>query len=398
MAADTMKELKKIWNRNFIIALVGFFSLFMSITLFFIFPLFFEQFGATKSRIGWIMGIHSLTAIIIRPIFGRLIDIKGRKKISLVGIASLILIMPLFHFIQDAGALPLVLRALTGLGWGVSMMATMTICSDLAPVNRLAQSMGIIGVAGLVSVALGPLIGEEIVNRFGFGGIFNLSLIFLIISFLCVLATKETITLNNGSFIPSSKFKLKISVFALVLVASLPIAHGAVRGSVVYFIALFGKSISFDRIGAFFVAFSAAAILTRLLMGGLSDKYGRKQVLLPSVCLISLNLIVISQVQSFWLFVLTGFIGGLGQGLIFPALSTYTIEIIGRQNKGLAIGLYQTFFDIGMGFGSAFFGWISDMSGYRQMYLSAAILLFVIGMVFIWKAPHPKTLETSSIS
>ena len=121
-----MKEEKKTWNRNFLVALVGFFFLFMSVTLFFIFPLFFEQFGASKSRIGWIMGIHSLTAIIIRPLFGRFIDVKGRKKISLVGIASLILIIPLFHFIQDAGALPLILRALTGLGWGISVMATMT--------------------------------------------------------------------------------------------------------------------------------------------------------------------------------------------------------------------------------------------------------------------------------
>ena len=133
-------------------------------------------------------------------------------------------------------------------------------------------------------------------------------------------------------------------------------------------------------------------------MGGLSDKYGRKRILLPSVCLISLNLIVISQVQSFWLFVLTGFIGGLGQGLIFPALSTYTIEIIGRQNKGLAIGLYQTFFDVGMGFGSAFFGWISDIGGYRHMFLSASILIFVVGVIFIWKAPPPKASETSVIS
>ncbi len=393
-----MKVEKRIWNRTFIIALIGFFFLFMSITLFFIFPLFFEQFGASKSRIGWIMGIHSLTAIIIRPLFGRRIDVKGRKKLSLAGIASLILIMPLFHFIQDAGTLPLVLRGLTGLGWGISIMATMTICSDLAPVNRLAQSMGIIGVAGLISVALGPLIGEEIVNRFGFGGIFNASILFLIISFFCMLITKETISLNNGNSIQSSKIKLNISVFSLVLVASLPIAHGAVRGSVVYFIALFGKSISFDRIGPFFVAFSAAAILTRFLLGGLSDKYGRKQVLLPSVLLIGLNLIVISQVHSFWLFVLTGFIGGLGQGLIFPALSTYTIEIFGRQNKGLAIGLYQTFFDVGMGFGSAFFGWISDLSGYRHMYLSAAIFIMVIGVVFTWKAPHPKVFQSSSIS
>jgi MFS family permease len=385
-----MKRTQSFWKPEFIIALLGFFFLFMSITLFFIFPLFFEPFGASRSRIGWIMGIHSLSAIFIRPLFGRLIDIRGRKKTSLAGIAFLILVLPFFHLIKDAGTLPLVLRALTGLGWGISMTATMTICSDLVPVNRLAQSMGIIGVAGLVSVALGPFVGEEIVRLFGFSGLFNVSLVFLIFSFGCILLTKETVKPNDKGPPHSSPFKQNIGVLALLLVASLPIAHGAVRGSVVNFIALFGKSIPFDRIGPFFIAFSVAAIATRFFLGALSDKHGRKQVLFPAVCLISLNLVIISQVKSFWLFVITGFIGGFGQGLIFPALSTYIIDIFGRQNKGLAISLYQTFFDVGMGLGSALFGFISDLTDYRQMYLSAAVLFFFFGAVFTWKAPSTR--------
>jgi MFS family permease len=155
-----------MWNRPFFVALVGYFFLFMSVTLFFIFPLFFEQFHASKTQIGLIMGIHSLTAIFIRPVFGRIIDVKGRKKkkISLFGVGFLIAVLPLFHLIGDAGVLPLILRALGGIGWGISMTAAMTICSDLAPVSRLAQSMGIIGVAGLLSVALGPLLAEEVVR------------------------------------------------------------------------------------------------------------------------------------------------------------------------------------------------------------------------------------------
>ena len=147
--------------------------------------------------------------------------------------------LPFFHFIKDAGALPLILRALTGLGWGISMTATMTICSDLVPVNRLAQSMGIIGVAGLLSVAIGPLAAEEIILFFGFGGLYNFSLIFLIISFVCMLFTKETFKLNNEGSTTISPFKPNLSILALLLVASLPVAHGAVRGAVVNFIALF---------------------------------------------------------------------------------------------------------------------------------------------------------------
>jgi len=80
-------------------------------------------------------------------------------------------------------------------------------------------------------------------------------------------------------------------------------------------------------------------------------------------------------------------IGGFGQGLIFPALSTYIIDILGRENKGLAISLYLALFDVGMGFGSAFFGWISDLYDYRIMYLVAGGILFLVASVFTWKAP-----------
>lgn len=382
-------QTKTIWNKHFIIALFGYFFLFMSVTLFFLFPLFLEQFNPSLSRIGLIMGVHSLMAIVVRPFFGRLIDVRGRKKISLLGIAFLILTLPLFHLIRDAGMLPLILRALTGIGWGISMTATMTICSDLAPVERLARSMGIIGVAGLLSVALGPLLAEELINRFGFGALFNVSFAFLIGSFLCILLTREVIKPNHNNHFRKSKYLLNVSILVIILISAMPAVHGAIRGAVIHFIALFGKSIPIERIGPFFLSFSAAAVLSRLGLGGLSDRIGRKQVIFPSACLISVNLFLISQVSSSWMLVLTGVIGGFAQGMIFPALSTYIIDIFGRENKGLAISLYLAFFDIGMGFGSTFFGWVSDLYGYRIMYLAAGGIMLAVASVFTWKAPSP---------
>ena len=211
-----------IWNRHFIVALIGYFFLFMSITLFFLFPLFLKQFDPSRTQIGLIMGIHSIMAIFIRPFFGRLIDIRGRRKISLFGIAFLIMVLPCFHLISNAEVLPVVLRALTGIGWGISMTATLTICSDLAPVERLAHSMGIIGVAGLLSSALGPLLAEEIINHFGFGALFNTSLAFLVASFLCISLTKEVLKSNHPSHIHRPKSLLNASVFAILAIAALP--------------------------------------------------------------------------------------------------------------------------------------------------------------------------------
>lgn len=389
--------MKTIWNRHFLIALFGYFFLFMSVTVFFLFPLFLEQFSPSKSQIGLIMGVHSVTAIFIRPFFGRLIDVKGRKKVSLFGIAFLIVTVPCFHLISDAGLLPVLLRALTGVGWGISMTATMTICSDLAPVERLAHSMGIIGFAGILSSALGPLLAEELIKQFGFGVLFNTSLAFLIASFLCILSTHEVIRPDNSRNPDKPKSFLSVSVFTILFISIMPIVHGAARGAVVYFIALFGKSIPLDRIGPFFLSFSCAAILSRLWIGDLSDRYGRKQVIFPAACIISINMFLISQVKSSWLFILTGLIGGFGQGLIFPALSTYIIDVLGRKNKGLAISLYLAFFDIGIGFGSVFFGWVSDLYGYRMMYIFAGIILFLVASIFTLKAPSPQRKQGSGL-
>ncbi len=119
------------------------------------------------------------------------------------------------------------------------------------------------------------------------------------------------------------------------------------------------------RVGPFFAVFSGAAIGTRFFAGELSDRYGRKAVILPAAVLIGLNLFLISQVRSGPMFLVNAFLAGFGQGVIFPALSTYIIDVVGLAHKGFGLSLYLALFDTGMGLGSPFFGWVSDQAGYR---------------------------------
>jgi MFS family permease len=379
---------RSFWNRDFLLALAGYFFLFMSVSLFFLFPVVLEKFGPRQSRIGLIMGIFSVVAIAIRPFFGRMIDVRGGRRIALLGLFLLVVSVPFFHFVDDAGWLPFLLRALSGLGWGISMTATIAMCSDLAPADRLAKSMGVIGVAGLVANALGPLLAEELIRRGGAARMYDVSLLFLAASVGCVLAAREFPKPECAGAQAAGMKALKLVPWALAaIVASVPVFHGAIRGAMIYFIAVFGHSIGIGRIGPFFLVFSLAAILTRFRLGDLSDRRGRKTVILPAALIIVGNLFVIAQVKSFPLLLVTGFVGGLGQGLIYPALSTYIIDFLGRENKGLAISLYNSLFDVGMGLGSPLFGWISDMAGYRWMYRIAGLFLLVSTAVFMFKAP-----------
>lgn len=380
------------WTRDFIFGLSAYFFLFLAVSLLFLLPLFLKQFSPRESQVGLIMGIHSLTAIMIRPFFGPVIDRKGGKKISVAGILILIISVPFFHLVKDAGIFPVLLRALTGIGWGISMTATITMCTDLAPVQSMAKSIGIVGVAGLIANAVGPSLGEEIILRFGFRGLFDACLVFLFISLILVLMTRELPREERDTVTADQKKRQqwkKYSFLILLIIGFMPVFHGSVRGAVIYFIPLLVKSLDLGRVGPFFIIFSAAAILSRFKLGGLSDEYGRKKVVFISALVIGLNLFIIASMRSFPVLILAGFVGGFGQGLIFPALSTYLIDFMGQENKGLAISLYNSLFDVGMGLGSIFYGWVSELVGLRRMYLVAGVFLILANLIFTLKAPEP---------
>lgn len=378
------------FHRDFVLALVGYFFLYLSISLFYIFPLFFRNLRVSQGRVGLIMGITSLTAIASRPFFGRAIDRRGGRRIALVGLALMAVSLPFFHFVRDAGLLPLALRAFMGIGWGISMMATIAVCSDLAPAEKLAQSIGIVGVAGLIGNSVGPALGEEISGRWGFGALYDAALVLLVLSFLCLAATRERVRHCEAGPAPGRRLLSTVTLGTLILMGIMVLAHGAVRSSILFFIALFGKSIGLPRVGPFFLVFSGAAILTRLGIGDISDRIGRKQVIFPAAVLIAFNLLVISQARGFGLFLLAGFVAGFGQGLIYPALSTYIIDVMGRPNKGLALSFYLSLFDVGMSAGAPLFGWVSDLGGFRRMYMAAALFIFAASVVFQLKAPRPR--------
>jgi MFS family permease len=378
---------KSLYSRDFVLASCAYFFVFLSIAVFYLFPLYLDQFEPSKSRVGLIMGIHSVTAILVRPFFGRLLDRQGGRKVAMAGMLIIMLSIPGFFLVESAGWLALVLRAINGIGWGVGTTALMTICSELSPPEKMAHSLGIIGAAGIVAGAAGPMLAEEVFRRYDFHAVFIVGIVTAAASLACVFAIREKprnpSARNAASFAGLRRYSLPV----LAIIAVMPAAHGAARGAVLNFIALFGTSAGFTRIAPFFLVFSIAAILTRVGVGDISDRYGRKKIIFPSAVMIGLNLFWIAGLNSYASFLATGFIAGLGQGLIFPALSTYVIDFLGRENKGLALGIYLSLFDLGMGLGSPLWGWVSDVAGYRPMYVIAGSLIVALTIIFTLKAP-----------
>jgi predicted MFS family arabinose efflux permease len=65
------------------------------------------------------------------------------------------------------------------------------------------------------------------------------------------------------------------------------------------------------------------------------------------------------------------------------------IDTLGRENKGLALSFYLSLFDVGLSVGAPAFGWVSDVGGYRVMYIAAGVFIFAAAVLFQLRAPEP---------
>ncbi len=137
------------------------------------------------SLYSWVFSVYLLTSTISMPLFGRLADLYGRRRMLLVATAFFL-----------AGALACALarsmpqligaRALQGLGAGGLMPIALTVSGDLFSLQERARVQGLFsGVWGVASL-VGPLLGAFLTVSFGWRSIFTINLPLGVLAFAIV--------------------------------------------------------------------------------------------------------------------------------------------------------------------------------------------------------------------
>jgi len=91
----------------------------------------------------------------------------------------------------------------------------------------------------------------------------------------------------------------------------------------------------------------AGMIIFILIAGVVSDMYGRKPVLIIGFAVSTFALFLFTRAGSFPLLLLSGFIGGVGDGLDMSTLMALLTDLTPQNVRGGAVGLFRTFMDIG---------------------------------------------------
>ena len=366
-----------IYSSNFFIASLSNFFFFTSVNAFSLLPLYIKSLGGTESQIGGIMGTYSLTAILSQPFAGALADRFGRKRFLLLGSALGILASVGFAFSTRLGIQFFLFRLLQGVGFSAFYVSNLTLVADIVPQSRLGQAVGMFGISGLITIALSPALGEQLIHSAGYSNFFQAAAAAAAAGFLTSLAFRDPTTARVGaafglvSLIPSTR---------LLPPVLLSLVFGLCSGTVFVFLPTYAMQVGLPRVGAFYIAYSAAAIFIRLTFGSLSDRRGRRHAILPALLVMALGSLWLIWLSSPAVLVGIGILTGMAHGLLFPALSAYVIDLAEPKERGRALGAYTTALLLGSTLASFVFGVVAEHLGYPPIFLAAsgiAIAAFV---------------------
>lgn len=358
-------------------------------------PAYLTRMGGEDYK-GYIIGLFTLMAGLSRPFSGKLTDTIGRVPVMIFGSLICVICSLLYPMISTVGAF-LLLRFFHGFSTGFKPTGTSAYVSDMVPVNRRGEAMGMVGLFSTIGMAMGPAIGGFVAVRWNINIMFQLSAVFALLSVVILIGMKETLT-NKQPF----RFSLlKISkdeifeplVWSPVIVCFLTyFSYGVVLTIIPDFCAFLGIS----NKGVFYTFFTASSIGIRLLAGKVSDQYGRVPILKASSILMAGSMLMMGLADSSTLLMASAVVYGISVGLNSPAVTAWTVDLGQPQHRGRALASMYIAMEAGIGLGAYFSAFIYNNKSTNfpiTFYVMAGItLLATLYLSFIYR---PRKAEQS---
>ena len=375
--------------KNFTLATAANFFFFCNFSSFFLLPIYIKDLGGNEANIGFIMGSFGITSLGAIPFVAYLVDKYGRRRFMLLGYAIMFIASLCYLLISHLSPVFYLLRFVQGVSFAFSFTAAGTFVTDYIPPERRAEGLGIFSAFTIASYAIGPSLGELIIELSGFNSFFIYASFFSLIAFVLTIFTRD------GNFKPSSDpyglgfFRLIASKrYAVILVSNLILAGGL--GAILNFVATFLRSKGLAAF-YFFLTYTIAVTAVRIFGGRISDSLGRKVIASPCLFIVSVSLAVMYFVDNALSAILISLLFSIGYGFLYPTLSALVIDNAKSDERGKAMGAFNASYSMGINFLAFPLGLIARDFGYEVMYFVTGCMVFLGFLLFTFFEPSSES-------
>ncbi|MBE4908516.1 MFS transporter [Bacillus luteolus] len=166
--------------------------------------------------ISWVFAIYLLTTAITTPIWGKLADLIGRKKIFLLGVTVFLIGSALCGVSQNMVQL-IIFRAIQGIGAGAINPITFTIIADVFNFQQRAKVQGLVSSMWGIAGVFGPLVGGLLTDFLSWRWIFFINIPFGVISvWMITKYLKETLETRERKIDYGGAITFTIGISALL--------------------------------------------------------------------------------------------------------------------------------------------------------------------------------------
>ena len=380
--------MERLWNRNYCKVMAANFTLFFAFyVLTPLLPLYLsEHFGATKDVIGLVLSGYTITALLVRPFSGYVVDTFPRKTVLMIAFGAFAIF---FAGYLAASTLLMftIVRTLHGGPFGSVTTANATVAIDVLPSSRRTEGIGYYGLSNNLAMATATTIGiwlYQLTDSFDF--LFWLALIVACAGWLI----DSTVKLKpKAAAVPSAgPSHLSLDRFFLTrgwLLGVNMIAFGFSFGVLSNYLAIYGKEVMgiTGGTGTYFLLCSIGLILSRL-QGSKALRAGRvthnaAEGMVISLVGYTLFIFMPTLFAGNHIAIMTGYYGsalliGLGNGHMWPAFQNMTINVARNNQRGTANSTIHISWDIGMGLGILIGGIVAELLGYSAAFWTGVLI------------------------
>ncbi|WWS86891.1 MFS transporter [Sporosarcina psychrophila] len=381
---SNLEKKEPIWTKPFV-------SLFFTnISVFIVFyglvttlPLYaIGVLNRTDEEAGLLMTVFLLSAIVVRPFTGKILDIAGKRKMLWIGLALYLICTVLYYFIQPFAGL-LVLRFVQGIWFSIITTATLSIAADIVPITRRGAGLGYFSMSTNLAVVLGPLIALAVIQSYSF------DVLFVVLSILMIVGVLTSLSAPAGVIPVKNDVKSKLSFGDLFEKRAVPVAFlGSLialsYASVLSYLSIYAQEKGLLALASsFFLVFAAVMLLTRPFTGRLFDEKGPQYVIIPGFIFFAIGLVLLANMDSAISFLIAGAFVGFGYGALVPSFQTLAVQSTKHERSGYATATFFTFFDSGLAIGAFVLGLIALHFGYESVYLVSGALAFAVLILYM---------------